>query len=202
MLNLPSFQEFFMSSRSRWLASALLLASLAAHATSRTVVTFEDISPNDLADGYGRLDGWSGLGGPGIADRYMGGNGLKAFYGHRGTLTFLDAPVRILGTFYRSYVPNLNEPPFAAMELWYQGQQVASIIDPQSVAGMTWLTSAYTGPVDAVSFNGGMEGFAIDDFTYESLEVSSVPEPASALLLVGGLAVIARRRMRTKTIAP
>jgi hypothetical protein len=185
-----------MSLWSRCIATILLLSSLAAQATSRTVVTFEDISPNDLADGYGRLAGWAGLGGPGIADRDVGGNGLKVFYGHRGTLSFLDAPVRFLGTFYRSYVPDLNEPPFAALELWYQGQPVASIIDPQSATGLTWLSSTYTGPVDAVRINGGIEGFAIDDFSYERLDVSPVPEPGSAWLLAGGLAAIARRRFR------
>lgn len=186
-----------MSFRSRCIATVLLLSSLVANASSRTVVTFEDISPNDLADGYGRLAGWAGLGGPGIADRDVGGNGLKVFYGHGGTLTFLDAPVRILGTYYRSYVPNLNEPPFAALEFWYQGQPVASIIDPQSAIGLTWLSSAYTGPVDAVRINGGIEGFAIDDFTYERLDVSPVPEPASGWLLAAGLAAIARRRFRS-----
>lgn len=191
-----------MPSPSCWFASALLVASLSAHATSRAVVTFEDIAPNDLADGYGRLAGWAGLGGPGIADRDVGGNGLKVFYGHRGTLTFLDAPVRVLGTYYRSYVPDLNEPPFAALELWYRGQAVASINDPRSMTGLTWLTIAYTGPVDAVHFNGGIEGFAIDDFTYERLDVSTVPEPASAWLLVGGLAAIARRRLRPAIVTP
>jgi hypothetical protein len=191
-----------MSFCSRLIAGVLLLTSIAAHSAPRTVVTFEDISPNDLADGYGRLAGWTGLGGPGIADRDVGGNGLKVFYGHRGTLTFLDAPVRVLGTLYRSYAPDLNEPPFAALELWYQGQAVASIIDPQSLNGLTWLSSAYTGPVDAVRFNGGTEGFAIDDFTYERLDVSSVPEPATALLLVGGFSALACSRGRRKaTIA-
>lgn len=182
--------------RSCWVAGALLLASVAVHAASRTVVTFEDIAPAGLTDGYGRLAGWSDLGGFGIGDRDMGGNGLKVFYGERGTLTFLDAPVRMLGTFYRSYVPNLNEPPFAAVELWYGGQQVASITDPRSVTGLTWLSNAYLGPVDAIHFNGGIEGFAIDDLTYERLEVSSVPEPASALMVAAGLALLGHRRQR------
>lgn len=182
--------------RSCWVAGTLLLASVAVHAASRTVVTFEDISPAELTDGYGRLAGWSDLGGFGIGDRDMGGNGLKVFYGDRGTLTFLDAPVRVLGTFYRSYVPDLNEPAFAAVELWYGGQQVASITDPRSVTGLTWLSNAYLGPVDAIHFNGGIEGFAIDDLTYERLDVSSVPEPASALLLAAGLTLLGRRRLR------
>lgn len=185
-----------MPYRLHWMASALLVTCFAAHAASRTVVTFEDISPNDLADGYGGLAGWSSLGGPGIGDRDTGGNGLKVFYGHRGVLSFLDAPVRMLGTYYRSYVPDLNEPAFAAVELWYEGQQVASITDPRSATGLTWLSSAYTGPIDAIRFNGGIEGFAIDDLSYERLDVGSVPEPGTAALLAAGLAVLARRRMR------
>lgn len=185
-----------MFHRSYGIAGVLFLASLAVHAAPRTVVTFEDISQSELADGYGQLTGWSGLGGLGIIDRDMGGNGLKVFSGQQGALTFLDAPVRVLGTFYRSYVPNLNEPAFAAVELWYGGRQVASITDPRSVTGLTWLSIAYAGPVDAIHFNGGIEGFAIDDLTYERLDVSSVPEPASALMFAGGLSLLARRRQR------
>ncbi|MFT7772280.1 PEP-CTERM sorting domain-containing protein [Roseateles sp.] len=182
-----------------WAACALFCLNLPAIAQPSQVVTFEEISPNDLTDGYGGLAGWSGLGGSGIADRDMGGNGLKSFYGHGGVLTFLDSPVRVFGTYYKSYAVDLNEPAFSAVELWYQGQPVASIADPRTPLAMAWLTTNYSGPVDAIRFRGGMEGFSIDDLTYEPMQVSNVPEPAPWALLAAGLGLLARQRRHTVT---
>ena len=179
----------------RWAASALICLGLAAQAqTTPQVVTFEDISPNDLADGYGGLSGWAGIGGSGMGDHDLGGNGQKAFFGHAGVLSFIDGPVHVFGTLYKSYAANPDEPPFAAMELWYQGRAVASILDPRAPLGMLWLSTNYAGPVDAIRFQGGLEGFSIDDLTYERLDVSNVPEPASWLLLPMGLAALGLRR--------
>lgn len=187
----------------RWAACTLFCLSLSAIAQPLSVVTFEDISPNDLADGYGGLVGWSGLGGSGIADKDQGGNGHKSFYGHGGSLTFLDSPVRVLGTYYKSYAFDPDEPPFAAVELWYHGQQVASILDPRTALGMAWLETNYSGPVDAIRFRGGLEGFSIDDLTYERFAVSHVPEPASWMLLANGIGLLAwqRRRSAKKAVA-
>lgn len=184
-----------------WAACALFCLALPATAQPTQVVTFEDISPNDLEDGYGGLAGWAGLGGPGIADKDLGGNGLKSFYGQGGALTFLDSPVRVIGTYYKSYAADLNEPAFSAVELWYRGQSVASILDPRTPLAMVWLATNYSGPVDAIRFRGGLEGFSIDDLTYETMSVSNVTEPASWALLAAGLGLLARQRRQTSTQA-
>lgn len=182
-----------MTSWSHWIAAALLCLGLPATSQALTVVGFEDISPNDLADGYGGLSGWAGLGGPGIADADRGGQGLKVFYGHGGLLGFDGAPVRVFGAYYKSYAVPLDEPPQAAIELWYHGRQVASLVDPRSPLAMTWLATDYAGPVDTIRLRGGLEGFAIDDLSYERIPVSGVPDPAPWLLLSGGLALLGWR---------
>ena len=180
-----------MTRWSRWAARALICLSFPALAQTSTVVTFDDISPNDLADGYGGLTGWAGLGGVGISDHDLGGHGYKAFFGQRGLLSFLDGPVRFEGTLYKSYAAPQDEPPFAALELWYQGARMASITDPRTPLAMVWLTSSYQGPLDAIRFEGGVEGFSIDDLSFVRLPVSSVPEPTPGMLLAVGLAALA-----------
>ncbi|MCE4537748.1 hypothetical protein LXT12_10855 [Pelomonas sp. P7] len=190
-----------MTRRSRWAACALFCLSLSAAAQTRHVVTFEDIAPNDLADGYGELAGWSALGGPGISDADLGGNGLKSFYGHGGMLTFLGGPVRFEGVYYKSYAAPQDDPPSPALDLWYHGAPVASIADPYAPLAMAWLASSYHGPVDAIQIHGGLEGFSIDDLTYERMPVSSVPDPATWTLMVGGLGLLGLRRLQGKGAA-
>lgn len=64
---------------------------------------------------------------------------------------------------------------------------MVSIIDLCSVMGLIWLFNVYLGFVDVIYFNGGIEGFVIDDLMYECLDVSFVFEFVSVLLLVVGL---------------
>ncbi|QSA97793.1 VPLPA-CTERM sorting domain-containing protein [Methylococcus sp. EFPC2] len=183
-----------VTKKQRLLASVLTLGlSMSAHAS--TVVTFEDISPNDLTDGYGGILGWASLGGVGIADKDLGGNGLKTFYGHEGMVSFDHSPVVFQGTYYKAYAVPQDEFPLTAIELWYQGKMVHSLQYLRSPLGLEWLASDYSGLVDKIYFRGGFEGFSIDDLTYEA--VSAVPLPASWMMFTGGLAVLGfvRRRM-------
>lgn len=176
-----------------WAATLSLGISMSANAA---VVTFEDISPNDLADGYGGISGWASLGGPGISDTDLGGNGHKAFYGHEGMVSFDNAPVVFQGTLYKSYAAPQDEPPITAIELYFHGALVHSIFDPRAPLGLEWLASSYTGLVDKIYFRGGLEGFAIDDLTYEVSNVSPVPLPATWLMFTGGMAMLGLARRR------
>jgi len=183
-----------MKNKQRFLASILALGlSMSAYAS--TVVTFEDISPNDLADGYGGISGWSALGGTGIGDKAFGGNGHYVFWGHEGVISFDHSPVVFQGTYYKAFAQE-NETPLTAIELWYQGSLVSSFqYTGAPTQSMAWLGSGYAGLVDHIYFRGGLLGFSIDDLSYDS--VSSVPLPASWALFAGGAAMLgfARRRI-------
>lgn len=185
-----------MKHKQRFLASMLVLGlSMSVHAS--TVVTFEDISPNDLADGYGGISGWSALGGTGIGDKAFGGNGHYVFWGHEGMISFDHAPVVFQGTYYKAFAQD-NETPLTAIELWYQGSLVSSFqYTGAPTQSMAWLGSGYAGLVDHIYFRGGLLGFSIDDLSYDS--VSSVPLPASWAMFAGGAAMLgfARRSHRS-----
>jgi len=86
--------------------------------------------------------------------------------------------------------------PLAAIELWYQGTMVREIQYSRSPLGLEWLDSGYTGLVDKIYLRGGLEGFALDDLTYEA--ASAVPLPASGLMFSAGLGLLgyARRRLQ------
>lgn len=172
----------------------MLILGLSMSAQASTVVTFEDISPNDLADGYGGISGWTSVGSVGIADRDLGGNGLKAFYGQEGVLSFDHSPVVFQGTYYKAYAVPQDEFPLTAIELWYQGSIVHSLQYSAPISNLVWLASSYSGLVDHIYFRGGISGFSLDDLTYDT--VSSVPLPASWALFAGGAALLgfARRR--------
>lgn len=183
-----------MTSKQR-LTTLVLGLGLSLSVNASTVVTFEDISPNDLADGYGGISGWSALGGTGIGDKAFGGNGHYSFWGHEGMISFDQAPVVFQGTYYKAFAQD-NETPLTAIELWYQGSLVSSFqYTGAPTQSMAWLGSGYAGLVDHVYFRGGLLGFSIDDLSYDS--VSSVPLPASWALFAGGAAMLgfARRRI-------
>ena len=178
-----------MKNKQQFIASLLAL-ELSMSANASTVVTFEDISPNDLADGYGGISGWGALGGTGIDDKAFGGNGLYAFWGNEGMISFDQAPVVFRGTYYKAFPQQQDyQTPLTAIELWYQGSSVSSFqYTGAPLQSMVWLGSGYTGLVDHIYFRGGISGFSIDDLTYES--VNSVPIPASWALFVDGVALL------------
>lgn len=185
-----------MNNKRRLLGSALALG-LSMSAQASTVVTFEDISPNDLANGYGGISGWSALGGTGIGDRAFGGNGRYAFWGTEGMISFDRAPVVFQGTYYKAFPQQTDyQPALTAIELWYQGSLVSSFqYLGAPLQNMVWLGSGYAGLVDHIYFRGGVSGFSIDDLTYDS--VSSVPLPASWALFAGGAALLSFARRRS-----
>lgn len=72
-----------------------------------------------------------------------------------------------------------------------------SILDPLAPLGLEWVASGYSGLVDTIKFQGGREGFAIDNLTYEV--TTTVPEPGSFVLLLSGIGAVGictRRRKR------
>ena len=183
-----------MVKKKQWFLAPMLALGLSMSAQASTVVTFEDISPNDLADGYGGISGWTALGGTGIGDKDLGGNGNKAFYGHQGAIHFDQSPVVFQGTYFKAYAVPQEEFPLTAIELWYQGAMVHNLQYSQPALGLEWLASGYSGLVDQIYIRGGLRGFSIDDLTYDS--VSAVPLPASWPMFAGGLAMLGLVRRR------
>lgn len=166
------------------LASSAMVVAAPALATP-VVVTFEDVPATGLADGYGGMSGWLSMG-----DISLGSySGLdRDFYGPQtpsGALRFDSAPVVFNGTEYKSLVPFTGIPPTTAIELFYQGTLVHSILDPWGNT-LQWLPSGYSGLVDSIQFYGGIEGFVIDNLAYE-VATTTVPEPGSVLLVFSGL---------------
>lgn len=56
-----------MMKNKQWLLAWVLALGLTMSAHASAVVTFEDISPNNLMDGHGGISGWALQGGPDIS---------------------------------------------------------------------------------------------------------------------------------------
>lgn len=161
-------------------------------------ITFEDVPTTGITDGYGGISGWS------LAGNVFNGTGEGVddylFYGpatSNGDLRFDGAPVMFHGTYYKSYAADWANP-ITSISLFYQGNLVHSILDPLAPLGLEWVASGYSGLVDTIKFQGGREGFAIDNLTYE-VTTTNVPEPGSFVLLLSGIGAVGiytRRRKR------
>lgn len=173
-----------------------------------TVVSFEDLGSGLIPDGYGGISGWELAGGALRENLWIPGGMGRFAYGGFNTapddgvgmdddqhgLHFTGGPVVFEGAyFFNADVPGGID---TGILLYYQGQLVHRIKDPLQNE-LTWVTSGYHGLVDTLYFAAGYDGFLIDNLTYST--PSSVPEPAAALMLGSGLAVMGglwRRRCK------
>lgn len=197
-VNHPRSNETLMdrSTATALLSLALTLAP-AAQATPVTI-TLEDVPASGIADGYGGISGWT-LAGSVSPDS---GEGIDDCLFYRpstsnGELRFDGAPVVFHGTYYKSYAADWMNP-IASISLFYQGQLVHTILDPQAGGGLEWVASGYYGLVDSIRFQGGLEDFAIDNLSYE-VATTTVPEPGSFMLPMTGIGVagmLSRRRQK------
>lgn len=179
------------------LVSGALLALAFAMPSYAAVVTFEDIDPTSLADGYGGISGWNAAGS--IQSGTGEGVGDYLFYGMEGEIRFDSAPVTFEGTYYKAYATDPSEPPITGIELFYQGVLVHRILDPRAPLTLQWVASGYSGLVDKIFFRGGGEGFAIDNLTYTEAP-SQVPAPTAIPLFLSGLGILALASNRRKNL--
>lgn len=172
-------------------------AATSANAT-QTVVDFEDLPLwSTPVDGYGGASGWGTSGG--VYASNGEGQGLNMFVGaFVGEISFTKAPIIFEGLLFKPYK---SIPNFTAIGLYYQGQRVHVILDPQAPLGLAWFDSGYSGLVDHIVFAGGSQGYAIDNLTYS---IPAVPEPEGLAMLLSGLGVITlvarRRRNKMSTL--
>lgn len=178
----------------------LCLAAATAWAgpVNPTVVTFEEVGPSgNVPEGYGGISGWSSAGN--VMNGTGEGIGDYLFYGQSGDITFDNAPVNFLGTFYKAYAVTPGTT-LTGIALYFQNQLVHSILDPQAALGLVWVDSGYAGLVDRIHFEGGGEGYAIDNLSYSVANVGTVPEPGTSLLLISALGLLGLGAKRRKPV--
>ena len=188
----------------------LALAMASAAQAAPTVVTFEDLGPTPIADGYGGIAGWGGDGGSVRENNFIpGGQGRYSYGGFNsapndgvglddgmGGLYFVNGPVVFEGAyFFNTDVPAGVD---AGILLYYQGQLVHRIADPRT-SGLEWLASGYRGLVDTLYFASGYDGFMIDDLTYSN--AATVPEPGLPVMVASGLALVGFHRRGKRSSA-
>lgn len=172
------------------------------------VVTFEDTGLSGSGglylgkpdDGYGGISGWSSLGEwQGVYESWGEGVGNYLLYSQdQLRLSFDAAPVVFQGTYFKSYATDYSAGSPVAIELYFHGALVHSILDRPLGGALEWLASGYSGLVDGIVLRGGGEGFGIDNLTYE---VSAVPLPAAWVLFSGGGAALLGLGRRRKQMA-
>lgn len=184
---------------------ALVLAPWSHAAT--VVVTFEEPEAEVLADGYGGISGWQSGGGSRRENRWIPGGQEQFAYGgfnsapddgvgiddEQAGLHFVAGPVVFEGAYF--FNADMPAGVQTGILLYYQGQLVHRVADPMA-SELTWVSSGYHGLVDTLYFAAGYDGFMLDNLTYTT--ATTVPEPAGALLWVGGLVVLAARGRRLR----
>ena len=189
--------------------SALVLMLGVVCTAGATVVTFEDTGLSGSGglylgkpdDGYGGISGWSSLGNwQGVYESWGDGVGDYLLYSQdQLSLSFDAAPVVFQGTYFKSYATDYSAGAPVAIELYFHGALVHSILDRPLGGALEWLASGYSGLVDGIVLRGGGEGFGIDNLTYQ---VSAVPLPAAWLLFSGSGAALLGLGRRRKKMAP
>lgn len=158
-------------------AALLAAASTGGAQAASTVLTFDDIAW--LADGYGDITGWEGLG----SLRFDDPPGNTLFHGGIGGLEF-SAPVRLSGLEFLSWTAE----GLGGFQLYFQGVEIFEYRDLTNGASPVWVDLSMTGPVDRIAFFGSSDGFLLDNLTYSFQ--TPVPEAQTSTLLAAGLGLI------------
>lgn len=178
-----------------------LAFAIAAPFASATVVTFDDLTDDGLLPAtYAGLD-WS-------ASSWFQFAGEQAPYTahsgeRRATLGFDGSsatsaigfltPSTFQGAWFAGF-----EGVDVAVDMYFGGALVASTATLDLAATPAFLGSGYAGLVDRIVFRSSDPAFFVmDDLTF----TSAVPEPASGVLALGGLAVAAFVVRRRKAAA-
>ncbi len=181
-------------------ALALAIAFAAPWAAAdTTVLGFDDLtSAGALPAGYGGLD-WSG-------SSWLAFEGPQAPYtAHSGSWRVAtdfgssdaDSSIRFTepSVFVGAWFAGYGEAT-VTVQMYLQGSLVATSPTLAPSETPSFLASGYTGLVDRLVFASPQQAFyAMDDFSFEA---APVPEPQAWLLMAGGLALLALRRVRTR----
>lgn len=179
-----------MMKKAGWLIGLSALAMVASAPAHATVVTFEDLSLGNLADGYGAVSGWNSVGS--VVGEPHETIGSQALFGLDGGVLTFNAPVVFEGLYYKSY----DVHPFISIYLSYQDIVVGAIYGFASNQ-LTWYASEYTGYVNQLYIDGRQGGFSMDNLTYTQ-PVSQVPLPAAVPLFLTGLGLLSFASKRRK----